>query len=245
MRPKTKRWRKTTRQRKPAKWRLSPSEKSSALTWQARGGQHQNTPAIGRIFSKLWSDPHTASMPILARACEASHPHSKQREEDGKSEVWPPESETMWTRPWECNQAWAAGSPWLHPGQSPFTGLSFIQSVRCRREPIVSPNMWSAGGKRTDCRGGKPNTSPNCQKEEKLWWTLSAHQTSRGGCDRSEWGERVWGGQIRFCGLVSPRSDEKALLIPTRGSGTTWRSLSGGSAGPLQVNHHRANRLSK
>ncbi len=72
-------------------------------------------------------------------------------------------------------------------------------SVRCRREPIVFPNTWSAGGKRTDCRGGKPNASPNCQTEEKWWWTLSVHQTSRGGCDRSEWGERVWGGQIRFC----------------------------------------------
>ncbi len=73
---------------KPAKWRLSPSGKSSALMWQARGGQHQNTPATGRIFSKLWSDPHTASMPVPGRACEASHPRSKQREEDGKSEAW-------------------------------------------------------------------------------------------------------------------------------------------------------------
>ncbi len=105
MRPKTKRWRKVPRLISQRKWRLSPSEKSSALTWQARGGQHQNTPATGRIFSKPWSDPHTASMPVPGRACEASHPHSKQREEDGKSEVWPPESETMWTRPWECNQA--------------------------------------------------------------------------------------------------------------------------------------------
>ncbi len=34
----------------------------------------------------------------------------------------------------------------------------------------------------------------------------------------------------------SPRSGEKALLIPTRGSGTTRRSRCGGSAGPLQVN---------
>ncbi len=60
---------------------------SSALMWQARGGQHQNTPVTGRFFSKPWSDPHTASMPEPGRACEVSHPHSKQREEDGKSEV--------------------------------------------------------------------------------------------------------------------------------------------------------------
>ncbi len=62
--------------------------------------------------------------------------------------------------------------------------MASMGSVRCRREPIVSPNMWSAGGKRTDCRGGKPNASPNCQTEEKWWWTLSVHQTSRGGCDQ-------------------------------------------------------------
>ncbi len=99
MRLKTKRWRKVPAPQKPAKWRLSPSEKSSVLMWQARGDQHQNTPATGRIFSKPWSNPHTTSMPVLGRACEGSHPHSKQRLEDGKSEVWPPESETMWTRP--------------------------------------------------------------------------------------------------------------------------------------------------
>ncbi len=40
--------------------------------WQARDGQHQNTPAIGRIFSKLWSDPHTAPMPVPGRAYEAA-----------------------------------------------------------------------------------------------------------------------------------------------------------------------------
>ncbi len=78
-------------------------------------------------------------------------------------------------------------------------------SVHCRREPTVSPNTWPAGGKRTYCRGGKTDASPNCQTEEKWGWTLSAHQTSRGGCDRSEWGERVWGGQIRYCGLASRR----------------------------------------
>ncbi len=39
-------------------------------------------------------------------------------------------------------------------------------SVRCRREPIVSPNTWSAGGKRTDCRGGKPNASPTARPKK-------------------------------------------------------------------------------
>ncbi len=43
-------------------------------------------------------------------------------------------------------------------------------------------------------------------------------------------------GRYAFAGLVSPRSDEEALLLPTRGSGTTRRSRSGRSAGPLQVN---------
>ncbi len=79
--------------RKPAKWHLSPSEKSFALMWQAHGGQHQNTHQLGGFFSKCWSGPHTSSMLELDWACEASHPHSKQRDEDGKSEVWPPESE--------------------------------------------------------------------------------------------------------------------------------------------------------
>ncbi len=104
MRPKTKRWRKVLRL--ISQWNgVSHPVRNPVSMWQARGGQHQNTPATGRIFSKLWIDPHTASMPEPGRACEASHPHSKQREEDGKSEVWPPESETMWTRPSECNQA--------------------------------------------------------------------------------------------------------------------------------------------
>ncbi len=39
-------------------------------------------------------------------------------------------------------------------------------SVRCRRDPIVSPNTWSAGGKRTDCRGGKP-TRPTTARPKK------------------------------------------------------------------------------
>ncbi len=39
-------------------------------------------------------------------------------------------------------------------------------SVRCRREPTVSPNTWPAGGKRTDCRGGKTNASPNCHNRK-------------------------------------------------------------------------------
>ncbi len=90
-------------------------------------------------------------------------------------------------------------------------------SARCRKEPAVSPNTWPTGGKMTDCRGGKTNASPNCQTEEKWGWTRSAHQTSRCGCDRSEWGERVWGGQIRFLrsGLAlwrwsgSPHPDSK------------------------------------
>ncbi len=105
MRPKTKRWREVPAPHKPAKWHLSPSEKSSVLMWQARSGQHQNTRITGRIFSKPWSDPHTASMPWPGRACGVSHPHLKQREEDGKSEAWLPEIKTMWTRPWEYNPA--------------------------------------------------------------------------------------------------------------------------------------------
>ncbi len=105
MRPKTKRWRKVPLHISQRNGFSHPVRKSSVSMWPARSGQHQNTPVTGRIFSKTWSDPHTASMPELGRACEVSHPHSKQREEDGKSEVWPPESETMWTRPWECNQA--------------------------------------------------------------------------------------------------------------------------------------------
>ncbi len=48
-------------------------------------------------------------------------------------------------------------------------------SVRCRREPTVSPNTWPAGSKRTVCRGGKTDASPNCQTEEKWGWTISAH----------------------------------------------------------------------
>ncbi len=101
---------------------------------------------------------------------------------------------------------------------------------------LCPPNTWPAGGKRTDCRGGKTNESPSCQTEEKWGWTRSAHQASRGGCDRFERGERVWGWQIRFCGLVSPRGGEAALLIPTRRSGMTRRSRSGRPVGPLQVN---------
>ncbi len=104
MRPKTK-VKEGSVPRKPAKWHLSPSEKSSALTWQARGDQHQNRSITGEIFSKPWSDPHTASMPWPGRASGVSHPHLKQREGDGKSEAWPPEIGTTWTRPWECNPA--------------------------------------------------------------------------------------------------------------------------------------------
>ncbi len=105
MRPKTKRWREFPRLVSQRNGSLSPSEKSSALTWQARGDQHQNRSITGEIFSKPWSDPHTASMPWPGRACGVSHPHLKQREGDGKSEAWPPEIETTWTRPWECNPA--------------------------------------------------------------------------------------------------------------------------------------------
>ncbi len=36
--------------------------------WQAHGGQHQNIPATGRIFSKCWSGPHTSSNLELDRA---------------------------------------------------------------------------------------------------------------------------------------------------------------------------------
>ncbi len=92
-------------------------------------------------------------------------------------------------------------------------------------------DRWPARG-----RTRRTRLSPNCQTEEKWGWTRSAHQASRGGCDRFERGERIWGGQIRFCSLASPRGGEAALLIPTRRSGTTWRGWSGRPVGPLQVN---------
>ncbi len=64
----------------------------------------------------------------------------------------------------------------------------------------------------------------------------SAHQASKGGCDRFKWGERVRGGQKRFRGLASPRNGETTLLIPTWRSGTTRVSRSGRLVGPLHVN---------
>ncbi len=64
----------------------------------------------------------------------------------------------------------------------------------------------------------------------------SAHQASKGGCDRFKWGERVRGGQKRFHGLASPCNGETTLLIPTRRSGTTRVSRSGRLVGPLHVN---------
>ncbi len=50
---------------------------------------------------------------------------------------------------------------------------------------LCPPNTWPAGGKRTDCRGGKTNESPSCQTEEKWGWTRSAHQASRGLSEES------------------------------------------------------------
>ncbi len=109
-------------------------------------------------------------------------------------------------------------------------------SVHCRRETAMSPNMRLAGGEWTGCKGGKTNVSPNCQPEWKWGWIGSAHQASKGGCDRFKWGERVRGGQKRFRGLASPRNGETTLLIPTRRSGTTRVSRSGRLVGPLHVN---------
>ncbi len=105
MRPKTKRWREFPRLisqrngishpvRNPLLWRGKPAA-NSTKTDQLLGGF---SPNLGAIHIQL-------QCPDRGRACGVSHPHLKQREEDGKSEAWPPEIETMWTRPWECNPA--------------------------------------------------------------------------------------------------------------------------------------------
>ncbi len=105
MRPKTKRWREFPRLISQRNGVSHPVRNPLLWLWQARGDQHQNRSITGEIFSKPWSDPHTASMPWPGRACGVSHPHLKQREGDGKSEEWPLENEMTWTRPWECNPA--------------------------------------------------------------------------------------------------------------------------------------------
>ncbi len=39
-------------------------------------------------------------------------------------------------------------------------------SVRCRREPTVSPNTWPSGGKRTDCRGERTTRPPTARPKK-------------------------------------------------------------------------------
>ncbi len=61
------------------------------------------TVASTKIYQQLGGfSPKTGAIHIdlqcSDRACEAFHPRLKQREEDGKSEVWPPGSETMWIK---------------------------------------------------------------------------------------------------------------------------------------------------
>ncbi len=120
---------------------------------------------------------------------------------------------------WRREKCWADG--W--PARVPYTaGEKQLCLLTC--------------GEWTGCKGGKTNASPNCQPVWKWGWIGSAHQASKGGCDRFKWGERVRGGQKRFRGLASPGNGETTLLIPSRRSGTTRVSRSGRLVGPLHVN---------
>ncbi len=142
--------------RKPAKWHLSPSEKFSALTWQARGDQHQNRSITGEIFSKPWSDPHIASMPWPGRASGVSHPHLKQREGDGKSEEWPLENGTTWTRPWECKSIHvsltekACRSPTLFSDVSASKRTTLRVSIRSEADSKGSKGAVTSPSRTTD-----------------------------------------------------------------------------------------------
>ncbi len=103
MRPNAERWRKTTHlisQRNSVPHLVRNSVLRCGKPTAASTKTYQQ---LGR-FSPNFS-LHRSSKFGQDRACEAFYPRLKQREEDGKSEVWPPESETMRIKPWEHSQA--------------------------------------------------------------------------------------------------------------------------------------------
>ncbi len=105
--------------------------------------------------------------------------------------------------------------------------------------PIVSPNTWSAGGRRTDGRGGRPNASPTARNKNYAGLFLHTKPRGVGVTDLSEesmfeagrYAFAVWSRLVAMKKLSSSRLEGQEQLgrrqLRSLGAAPARRLLSG------------------